>query len=702
VAVQILPPELTLEETESFDNGLAPRLAGESTGNWLIYGGTLTGSPLAGADRAFTQIDLSVDLAYLMRTRFMVSTDSMAGIAFDRYDETDFKFAALSVETDEVLIGHYTKRNGWVIDASAPFDLNAGQAYELEVTAEGLGVNVVVDGETILGYAFNAPLMDGTFGLLTGSTASTFDDLTIMTNDPAYEGGSTNTDPAPNGDALASVEDQSLVISEADLLANDTDNDGDTLVITGMSQPQNGTLTDNGDGTWTYVPDADFAGIDNFTYTVSDGNGGTGTAVVGISVTGVNDAPEAVDNVVDAVENQPLVIPVADLLGNDADIDGDNIYLASFTQPSSGSLTHNGDGTLTYIPTSGFTGVDGFTYTISDGNGEYSTASVAVNVQKLNPKHTYTESPGQSIRDMKTITSTIVVGDSYTIHDINVILNITHAAAQDLDVYLIAPDGTRVELFTDVGGNNDNFLNTELDDAAAVSITDGTAPFTGVFRPEGDLSVLEGMQVDGTWTLEITDDKRRNSGTLDSWSLVVEEASSMEAVALAVDSSAAMDLQQAELDDMVSAVIEEWSASGQISANERRVLEAATFRVGELQDKTLGIARSGVVTIDANASGWGWFVDMSPGEHEEFGSPDESGTMLADVTSSAYGRMDLYTVVSHELGHIIGLEHDQEGYGFMSETLSAGTRLVSGLWSDHTFLHAEGEDSLNEEDEADH
>ena len=69
-----------------------------------------------------------------------------------------------------------------------------------------------------------------------------------------------------------------------------------------------------------------------------------------------------------------------------------------------------------------------------------------------------------------------------------------------------------------------NFTNTVLDDAATTSITLAKAPFTGAFRPEGNLSVVEGKQVQGTWKLEITDDTKQSTGTLKSWSINVESA----------------------------------------------------------------------------------------------------------------------------------------------------------------------------------
>lgn len=123
------------------------------------------------------------------------------------------------------------------------------------------------------------------------------------------------------------------------------------------------------------------------------------------------------------------------------------------------------------------------------------------------------------IPDEGTISSTLNVPDSVTVNDVNVHLNISHSYDADLDVFLIGPSGTRIALFTDVGGLYSNFTNTILDAQAPKSITLGTAPFTGSFRPEGLLSAFNGTNAAGTWTLEVTDDTDLDAGTLHSWSL---------------------------------------------------------------------------------------------------------------------------------------------------------------------------------------
>lgn len=107
---------------------------------------------------------------------------------------------------------------------------------------------------------------------------------------------------------------------------------------------------------------------------------------------------------------------------------------------------------------------------------------------------------------LSTVTSTAVVsGLGGNINDVNVTLNIQHTWNEDLTVTLISPSGTRIELFDGVGEDNDNFVNTTLDDEANQNLENGRAPFTGTFRPTGNLSQLNDESPNGVWTLEVQD-----------------------------------------------------------------------------------------------------------------------------------------------------------------------------------------------------
>ena len=97
-----------------------------------------------------------------------------------------------------------------------------------------------------------------------------------------------NTNPVAVADSATLNED--TVLPNLNVLANDTDVDaGDTLSVVSTSTPGDGSVTINNDGTLTYSPDGNFNGIDSFTYTLSDGNGGSDTGIVTLTVAKVND-----------------------------------------------------------------------------------------------------------------------------------------------------------------------------------------------------------------------------------------------------------------------------------------------------------------------------------------------------------------------------------------------------------------------------
>jgi len=113
----------------------------------------------------------------------------------------------------------------------------------------------------------------------------------------------------------------------------------------------------------------------------------------------------------------------------------------------------------------------------------------------------------------------LVSGAPATIAKVTVLLNVTHTYDGDLTVTLISPSGTPVELTSGNGGSADNYTSTLFDDDAATSITAGSAPFTGSYRPEQALSTLAGQDPNGTWHLRAVDSYSGDTGTLTGWTL---------------------------------------------------------------------------------------------------------------------------------------------------------------------------------------
>jgi VCBS repeat-containing protein len=220
-----------------------------------------------------------------------------------------------------------------------------------------------------------------------------------------------NEPPEPVADTITVSEDNTRFITKTELLANDSDPDGDTLSVASVDPAGlTGDLQAADDG-FIYDPRAAFQGLaegrtatDTFTYTVSDGEA-SASAAVSLTVTGANDTPTAVD---DTFATDESSISTGDLFadngsGADSDIDtGDNFAVTKVDGTSGGvgnqialasgaRVTVEADGTFTYDPNGAFdgladgeTGKDGFTYTITDTVGASDTATVSLTIDGTN------------------------------------------------------------------------------------------------------------------------------------------------------------------------------------------------------------------------------------------------------------------------------------------------------------------------------
>ena len=191
-----------------------------------------------------------------------------------------------------------------------------------------------------------------------------------------------NDPPTAVNDEFTVTEDGGITV--LDVLANDScaPESGETLTAIAVTQPSNGTVT-LVSGIVSYTPAENFHGTDTFTCTISDGNGGTNTATVSVTVTPVNDPPSTAEDFFTVAEDcGPTVL---DVLANDscAPDTGETLTVTAVTGPSNGTVTLV-SGVVSYTPAENFHGTDTFTYTISDGNGGTNTATVSVTVTPVN------------------------------------------------------------------------------------------------------------------------------------------------------------------------------------------------------------------------------------------------------------------------------------------------------------------------------
>lgn len=185
-------------------------------------------------------------------------------------------------------------------------------------------------------------------------------------------------EPVPGDDSAATDEGTPVVI---DVLENDTDPQGQPLEVTGTSDPANGTVTINPDGTVTYTPEAGFTGEDTFDYTVTDpdGNTATGSVTVAVEPEGGPQAPVPGDDSAETGEDTPVVI---DILENDTDPQDQPLSVTGTTDPANGTTIVAPDGRVIYVPDAGFTGEDTFDYTVEDTDGNSATGTVTVTVNE--------------------------------------------------------------------------------------------------------------------------------------------------------------------------------------------------------------------------------------------------------------------------------------------------------------------------------
>jgi hypothetical protein len=151
-------------------------------------------------------------------------------------------------------------------------------------------------------------------------------------------------------------------------------------------------------------------------------------------------------------------------------------------------------------------------------------------------------------------------------------------------------------------------------------------------------------------------------------------------------------ISTAQVAALLPEAIARWAATG-LPARDVARLRATAVEVTDLPDGYLGAAPlyGTVISLDANAAGYGWFVDPTPADDAEFDVPTAAGRG-ADRTSPATGRMDLLTVVMHELGHVLGLDSRFGGdpSDLMTAELRTGDRRtpISGLDAPRAFAPA--------------
>jgi len=277
------------------------------------------------------------------------------------------------------------------------------------------------------------------------------------------------------------------------LTASDVDGDALTFSLAPGGAPAHGTLTIQPDGSYTYVPAANFNGADSFTYQVSDGNGGTATKTVALDVASVNDTPAAQGQDLNGAEDHAIA---GQLAATDADGDALSYSLAADGAPKHGAVTLNLDGSFTYVPAANYNGTDSFTYQVSDGKGGFATATVTLNVAGVN------DAPVAGTTALSTSEDTVLAGRLVATDAEGDSLTFALASGQGPShgTLNLQPDGTY--LYTPAANYNgtDTFIYT-VSDGNGGSVTQTV---TIAVASVNDAPVAQSATVSGTEDTAIT------------------------------------------------------------------------------------------------------------------------------------------------------------------------------------------------------
>lgn len=201
--------------------------------------------------------------------------------------------------------------------------------------------------------------MDTVFYNVTDGTLTTTDMLIITVN-------CINDTPIGGNETMIIDEDAAATTSQ-DLLANNSDVDGDVLTTGVFTSTGGGSYVDNGNGTIIYTPDLNYCGVDTITYEVTDGMEVIIDTLF-VIVNCVNDTPTNGNEIV--FTDPDVTIPSIDLLANNTDVENDNLAVTSpvfpFTTPQGGVIIMNTDGTIAYVPPAGWEGIEVITYDVCD------------------------------------------------------------------------------------------------------------------------------------------------------------------------------------------------------------------------------------------------------------------------------------------------------------------------------------------------
>ncbi|WP_420031229.1 tandem-95 repeat protein [Vibrio toranzoniae] len=270
--------------------------------------------------------------------------------------------------------------------------------------------------------------------------------------------------PVAGSTAYSVDEDNVIIISDAQLLANSSDIEGDVSVSDVSYSGADGIFTDNGDGTYSFAPNENFNGNVSLDVVVADEEGATAQTTAGIDVIAVNDAPVSGDLAYSVDEDGSITLSQEQLLAQASDVDGDDLTAANLTVGDNATVTANDDGSFTITPDADFNGDIDLSFDLSDGTETVvATADLTVN-------------PVNDVAVVEDVAYTMEEDGSLTFTDEQLLAGASDIDGDELSVADVSYTGAE-GVFTDNGDGTYTFAPNENfngDVSLDFSVSDGT------------------------------------------------------------------------------------------------------------------------------------------------------------------------------------------------------------------------------------
>ena len=419
----------------------------------------------------------------------------------------------------------------------------------------------------------------------------------------------------------------SISIPAAGVLSNDSDEDSISLTAVKYSDPQNGSVTLNSNGSFTYTPNSPSVTSDSFQYRAFDGENYSDPATVTITIT--NPPPNAINDFYSMYAGQTLTVSSPGVLNNDTYADSAQ-YIAG-SGPASGTLTFNSNGSFTYSPVSSFYGAASFQYIAVSASGQQSSAAtVTINVISPAP---------------------VASGDSYMTYR-NFTLNVSQPGVLQ----------------------NDSNAN------AAQYVT-GTGPAHGslTFNSSGSFTYVPATNYTGSDSFQYIAQNSATGQQSAAATVTIQVVQMLTLDQPQQTNPTAPDVTLADIGPLYREAIRRWHEAGVGGYTIDAALASVVFVIADIPGSGLaGTAEDGTIVIDVNGAGHGWFIDSTPRTDREFQLVVAPSERKSVGSSPATDRADLLTAIMHEVGHLFGLPHalDSEIHNLMQDTIGLGTRRV--------------------------